>query len=101
MNMHRTPGPRLAKLERLARERPCPVCGRAYRPHDPSAPVPDLLRLTADARDELARLLGAAATPRCPQCGRSGHDLARLNDDQKRHALRLLRVPFGGVARSM
>jgi hypothetical protein len=56
--------------------------------------VPDLSRLGAGERVELARLVGAAAL-RCGVCGGAGHDIGRLTDGQKRRALALLRVLFG------
>jgi hypothetical protein len=82
VGMHKAPGSRLAKLERLARERPCPACGRTHPPHDPSAPVPDPERLTTEEQDELAELFAAGATPPCVRCGRSEYDLSRMTDDQ-------------------
>jgi hypothetical protein len=92
---HKTPGPRLAKLERLARERPCPVCGRTHPPHDPSAPVPDWERLSAKEQDELARLIRAGMTVPCARCGRSDYDLSRMTDDQLTRTLQLLRTLLG------
>lgn len=92
---HRAPGSRLAKLERLARERPCPACGRAPVPRDPSAPEPDWARLSPAERDELARLIGAVMVAPCARCGRADHDLARLTDDQRHRLLQLLGTLVG------
>lgn len=99
VSMSRTPGPRLAKLERLARERPCLGCGRPPVSQAPSAPVPDWDRLTADEERELAGILATGATPACARCGRSNHDLSRLTDDQLDRTLRLLRVLLGPTVR--
>jgi hypothetical protein len=92
---HKTPGPRLAKLERLARERPCHVCGRKHPPHDPSAPVPDWERLSTKEQNELTRLIEAGMTVRCVRCGRSDFDLSGMTDDQLTRALQLIRSLFG------
>jgi hypothetical protein len=86
---------RIARLERLARERPCPVCGRTHPPHDPAAPVPDWERLNTKEQNELTRLIGAGMTVPCVRCGRSDFDLSRMTDDQLTRALQLLRALFG------
>jgi hypothetical protein len=92
---HKAPGPRLAKLERLARQRPCPVCGRTHPPHDPSAPVPDWERLSTKEQGELARLIKAGMTAPCVRCGLADFDLSGMTDDQLTRALQLLRTVMG------
>ena len=91
---HKHPGLRLSRLERLARERPCPGCGRISA-SGPPAEEPDWQLLGAAERAELAGLVAAGSTPPCPRCGRAGHDLTRLTDDQLDRTLRLLRKLYG------
>ena len=91
---------RLARLERLARERPCPVCGRKHPLHDPSAAVPDWERLSTKEQDELTRLVGAGMTAPCARCGRSEYDFSRMTDDQLTRTLQLLRTLLGGELRA-
>lgn len=93
MNTRRTPGSRLAKLERLARERPCPGCGQPF--HSPGSDETDWDRLLAAERDELVGLLAAASAPACSRCGRSDQDFSRMTDDQLDRALQLLRKLLG------
>ena len=93
--LHRGPGVRLAKLERLARDRPCSGCGRASALQRGVRALPELDRLDAAEQEELALLLGVASTGPCGRCGRSGHDIARLSDEQKHRTLALLRVVLG------
>jgi hypothetical protein len=83
-------GTRLAKLERWARERPCPLCGRTDVRQVTEQPAP--ARLDAAEQHELTLLLKVASTPPCVRCGRAGHDIARLTDDQKRRTATLLRT---------
>jgi hypothetical protein len=89
---------RLTRLERRARERPCPGCGRTHVPRSPSAAIPDPTRLSAVEQRELAGLLAAASTLACSRCGRSGHDLSRMTDEQLDRALRLLQKLLGPTA---
>lgn len=86
---------RLTRLERLARERPCPGCGRVSRPRSAPGMAYDPNRLSAEEQRELARLLRAGTTEPCVRCGCAGYDIARLTDNQKRHTLRLLRTLSG------
>lgn len=89
---------RVAKLERQAREHPCPVCGRSSHPPKATA-ARSGDRLPPDEWAGLAELLRVAAAPPCPRCGHIELDIGRLTDDQKRRTLALLRVlcdsPFG------
>ena len=86
---------RIARLERLARERPCPACGRVRAAHDPAAPVPDWDRLTTEEQGELERFIRASMPAPCARCGRGDHDLTRMTDDQLERALHLLRTVMG------
>ena len=86
---------RLVRLEREARERPYPGCGRTHRSStDHSAPL-YTDRLADGEWLELGGLLATAATPSCPRCQRYGLDIGRLTDDQKRRTLTLLRALSG------
>ena len=88
---------RLAKLEREARERPCPGCGRTHHlAPGRSAPL-HTDRLGDGEWLELGGLLANAATPSCPQCGRYELDIGRLTDHQRRRALTLLRALSGST----
>jgi hypothetical protein len=58
-----------------------------------------LARLDATEQRELTLLVKAASTPPCVRCGRTGHDIARLTDAQKRRTLLILRVLFGSSGR--
>jgi hypothetical protein len=89
VNTRRTPGSRLARLERLARSRPCPGCGQPF--HAPGTNEIDGSPLCAAERDELVGLLAASSAPACSRCGRSSHDFRRMTDDQLDRTLQLLR----------
>ena len=80
------------RLERLIRERPHRGHGRTYSLPRAVAVLPELHRLDAGEQRELVALLGTAANEPCALCARSGYDIARLTDDQKRRTLRLLRT---------
>ena len=88
------PGPRMDRLERLARERPCPGCGRVAG-SGPPAEEPEWALVDAAERGELAGLVSARSMPPCPRCGRSGHDLSRMTDEQLDRTLWLLRKVCG------
>lgn len=88
--MHRTPGPRLAKLERWARESPCPVCGRVFSLRCAVADLPEMVRLNLTEQSELVAILTAASTDPCARCGRTGHALNLLNSDQQRRLVPLV-----------
>ena len=90
----RQPGSRLNRLERLARERPCPRCGRVAG-SGPPAEAPEWARLDAVEQAELAWLVAVGTSPQCPRCGRAGHDLSRMTDDQLDRTLWLLRKVYG------
>ena len=83
---------RVAKLERLLRSRPCAGCGQSFR--SSGVQEIDWDRLGAAERDELAELLAAASLPACSCCGRMGHDLSRMTDEQLDRMLQLLRILF-------
>jgi len=57
--------------------------------------LPELARLNAAGQGELAALVAAASAEPCLRCGRSGHDIARLSDEQKHRTLALFRVVLG------
>jgi hypothetical protein len=63
------------------------------------AELPELARLDAAEQRELVLLVKEASTPPCVRCGRTGHDIARLTDDQKRRTAVLLRVLLGSSER--
>ena len=86
---------RVAKLERVARERPCPECGRIDTPPVPNAAEPDYDRLNRAESEELGELIQGMITPPCSRCGRSAHDLTGQTDEQLNRALALLRKLFG------
>ncbi|VTR92488.1 unnamed protein product [Gemmata massiliana] len=86
---------RVAKLERVVRERPCPECGRIDKPSIPNAAEPDFALLSRAEREELESLIRALTTPPCPRCGRTGHELTRLSDEQLNRILALLRTLLG------
>jgi hypothetical protein len=91
---------RIARLERLARESPCRVCGRTHALPDPSTPEPNWERLSANEWDELVQLLGAAMPTPCQRCRRADPDFRRMTNDQLIRALQLFDVlvvdPAGG-----
>jgi hypothetical protein len=87
---------RIAKLERLARERPCPGCGRSCHPPGPrEGEEADYDRLSGAEQEELAEVFAAAVTPACARCGRADFDITRMTDDQLERALHLLRTVMG------
>ena len=93
MNARRTPGSRLAKLERRAREHPCPRCGQPF--HSPGTNEVDWSPLCAAERDELVKLLASASMSACSRCGRSSHDFTRMTDEQLDRMLQLLQKLLG------
>ena len=86
---------RVAKLERRVRSRPCPVCGRLFDPPKTSKNGLDLARLSPAEQEELVTLMHVVLTPPCARCGRQGHSLAALSDEQLDRTLALLRILLG------
>ncbi|AMV25169.1 hypothetical protein VT84_12290 [Gemmata sp. SH-PL17] len=86
---------RVAKLERVVRERPCPGCGRIEPPPNPRAAEIDFHRLSRAELEELGVLVRGMTTPPCSRCGRSAHDFARMTEEQLYRTIALLRKLFG------
>ncbi|VTR92490.1 unnamed protein product [Gemmata massiliana] len=85
---------RVAKLERHARENPCPGCGRVE--HSGTSGADPFVRLSPEEREELSEILRYGVTLPCTRCGRVGHDPTLLTDDQKRRVASLFRKSLVG-----